>query len=87
MNSICKRIAITLLTILSACASNPHERCSDPSIASRYRDYDQCYSAETSRQAARHAAWQQAWAPLAQGQSSRSISCQNIGNTQYCREN
>jgi len=41
-----KLLLIPLVLVLNACATATiHEVCSEPQVAARYKDYDQCYAA------------------------------------------
>jgi hypothetical protein len=75
-----KLLLIPLVLVLNACATATiHEVCSEPQVAARYKDYDQCYAEVTAQREAkeqRKLAWRQSWSQL----GHNTIQCSSTQN-------
>ena len=68
-----KAIISLCVLVLSGCAHQTvHEWCSDESNVSHYRDYDQCYSERSARQAERRQYWAHAFDGMGKPSSVRN---------------
>ena len=80
-------LATIILGSLGCSSKTVHEQCSDPEVAVKYRDYNQCY-AEIS---AAHERKRQAWRNMGQSiqqstrQPSGTTNCSTIGSQTTCQ--
>jgi hypothetical protein len=74
-------VLILLALSVNGCATI-HEKCSDPDIVSRYRDYDQCYAEESAARERKRAAIRQAFT-YNPPQIQRQPSCTTTYNAYF----